>query len=340
MTTMRDIAKIAHVSPGVVSRIINEDPTLRVSRKTREKVKSVIEETGYILRKSSRSEIAILLALSQQRVIQDPYFSELLQGILSFCKQNNLKVVKTLWLPDKNDLYHLDRLDGVLVIGPFTTAAIVSMKKIARSFVLVDDNTTISGVNQVKSNFDAITTGILNDFLADHRHQISFVGGSIERINRSGKIWDNLIDLRLSTYYEWAKKHSMIPDIINVGLTIADGQKAAVQLLQRRKESGYAFPNAIIALNDLIARGLADTFSESNIRIPEDVGIVSFDDLSITRIRKPTISSVKIPTDEIANAAVRLLRDQINHSLLGTNIITVPGQIIYRDSFPKLVPEQ
>lgn len=206
--------------------------------------------------------------------------------------------------------------------------------------MLVDDNTTISGVNQVKSNFDAITTGILNDFLADHRHQISFVGGSIERINRSGKIWDNLIDLRLSTYYEWAKKHSMIPDIINVGLTIADGQKAAVQLLQRRKESGYAFPNAIIALNDLIARGLADTFSESNIRIPEDVGIVSFDDLSITRIRKPTISSVKIPTDEIANAAVRLLRDQINHSLLGTNIITVPGQIIYRDSFPKLVPEQ
>ncbi|MEE8824388.1 HTH-type transcriptional regulator LacR [Lentilactobacillus sunkii] len=335
MTSIRDIAKMAGVSPGVVSRIINQDPTLRVSVNTRSRVKSIIAKNNYTPRKTSRQEIVILMAFSKKRVMNDPYFSDLLNGILYYCKQNNLKVLTTIWLPDNDSLSHLDRLKGVLVVGPFTTSAIINMKRIANSFVLVDDNTSVPRTNQIKSNFDDITREILNGFIDDNRTRISFVGGAIERINGSGKIWDNLIDLRLSTYYEWTKRHSIVPDIINVGLTINDGKLAAQQLLKRRSQNSYTFPNAIIALNDLLARGMADEFSANGIKIPEDLCIVSFDDLSITRIRKPTITSVKIPTDELANASVRLLRDQINHSLIGTNIITVPGSIIYRDSFQR-----
>lgn len=333
--TIREIAKLADVSPGVVSRVINQDPSLRISTTTRQRIESVIKKTGY-QRKTSRYEIVILLALSQKRVSQDPYFSDLLQNILIYCRLNNLKVAKTIWLPDNVALAQLDKLHGVLVIGPFTTAAIKRMKRISNAFVLVDDNTSVPKTNQVKSNFDQITNKILDDFIIDHRNRISFVGGSIERINQSGKTWNNLIDLRLSTYYEWSKKHTLVPDIINVGLTIEDGKKAAQYLLNRKKETDYSFPNGIIALNDLIARGLIDTFSENQIDVPSDVSVVSFDNLMVTRIKSPTITSIQIPTNELANAAVRLLRDQINHSLVGTNIITVPGNIIYRDSFPKI----
>lgn len=330
--TIREIAKLARVSPGVVSRMLNHDPSLRISATTRQRIEEIVKKTGY-QKTTSRYEVAVLLALNKKRVSQDPYFSDLLQGILSYCRLNNLKVVQTIWLPDNTALTQLKHLHGVLVIGPFTIAAIKRMKQIANAFVLVDDNTNVPKTNQVKSNFDEITSKILDDFLTANRNRISFVGGSIERINQSGKTWDNLIDLRLSTYYDWSKRHLLTPDIINVGLTIEDGRKAAQFLLSRRKNDNYSFPNGIIALNDLIARGMIDAFGENNINVPDDVCIASFDDLMITRIKAPTITSVNIPTNELANAAVRLLRDQINHSLVGTNIITVPGTINYRDSF-------
>lgn len=120
-------------------------------------------------------------------------------------------------------------------------------------------------------------------------------------------------------------------------LPLLTGKKLLLNYWQEKKENPYAFPNAIVALNDMIARGLVDELTESGIRIPEDVSLVGFDDLSITRIRKPTITSVNIPTNGIANAAVRLLRDQLNKSIFGNNIITVPGKLIYRDSFPEKV---
>ncbi|EHO51516.1 transcriptional regulator, LacI family [Lentilactobacillus kisonensis F0435] len=337
MSTIREIAKIAGVSPSLVSRIINNDPSLRVSDQTRRTVKQVISQTNYVVKHGSRNEIIILMAISQQRQSQDLYFSNLHNDILYHCKNNNLKVLKTIWLPDEDQIANLDKVSGVMVVGPFTASTIVKIKQVARSFVLVDDNTSVPNINQVKSNFDTITNTILNGFWHRSREKIAFIGGSIIRISGAGKNWGNLIDIRLATYYEWIRKHSFAPDILNVGLTIADGQKAATQLLARKKENPYAFPNAIVALNDMIARGLVDELTESGIRIPEDVSLVGFDDLSITRIRKPTITSVNIPTNGIANAAVRLLRDQLNKSIFGNNIITVPGKLIYRDSFPEKV---
>lgn len=337
MTTIREIAAIAGVSPGLVSRIINNDPSLRVSDQTRKQVKKVIRQTNYVVKHGSRNEIIILMAISQKRQTQDLYFSNLHTDILNHCKNNNLKVLKTIWLPNETQIATLDKVSGVMVVGPFTASTIVKIKQAARSFVLVDDNTHVPDTNQVKSNFDTLTNNILNGFWHRSREKIAFVGGSIIRMSGAGKSWGNLIDTRLATYYDWIKRHSFAPDILNVGLTIADGERAANQLLLRKKENSYTFPNAVIALNDMIARGLIDRLTESGIRIPEDITLVGFDDLSITRIRKPTITSVNIPTNGIANAAVRLLRDQLNKSISGTNIITVPGKIIYRESFPKEV---
>lgn len=337
MTTIREIAKQAGVSPAVVSRIINRDPALRVSAKTRSMVQQIIKETNYVPKSGIRNEIIVLMAISQQRQAQDLYFSNLHSAILHYCKCNNLKVLKTIWLPNENQIANLTRFKGAMMVGPFTASTIVKVKKVARSFVLVDDNTNVPETNQVKSNFDTITNAVLTNFWQRSREKITFVGGPITRISGAGTNWGDLIDIRLATYYDWIKKHAFAPDIINVGLTIDDGRKAAEQLIARKMNRPYTFPNAIIALNDMIARGLVDQLAASGIRIPQDVTIIGFDDLSITRIRKPTITSVNIPTNEIANAAVRLLRDQLNHSICGTNIITVPGKLVYRDSFPKVI---
>lgn len=164
MSTIREIAKIAGVSPSLVSRIINNDPSLRVSDQTRRTVKQVISQTNYVVKHGSRNEIIILMAISQQRQSQDLYFSNLHNDILYHCKNNNLKVLKTIWLPDKDQIANLDKVSGVMVVGPFTASTIVKIKQVARSFVLVDDNTSVPNINQVKSNFDTITNTILNGF--------------------------------------------------------------------------------------------------------------------------------------------------------------------------------
>lgn len=333
MTTMRDVAQEAGVSLGVVSRIVNQDPTLRVSEKTKQRVEMTIKELNYICNNHASHKIVILMAVDQKRIITDPYFSDLLDKLHYFCQINNLKVANTLWASKKLDPSELKEYQGVIVVGPFTTSFITTIKKYASNLVIIDDNTNISQINQIKSDFNLITTNILNSFYENNRKHISFVGGDIEKISGSGKMWSNLVDIRLQTYSQWVRKHALSSDIINVGLTIADGKKAAEYLINRRRLDKYNFPNAIIALNDLIARGLIDTFIENNIKVPQDVSIVGFDNLTITESKKPTITSVKIPIDNIANAAVRLLKDQMQRRLTGVNIITVPSEIINRESF-------
>ncbi|WP_288572438.1 substrate-binding domain-containing protein [uncultured Weissella sp.] len=336
MVTMRDVAKVAGVSLGVVSRIVNQDPTLRVTDKTKKHVEKIVKELGYIPSKHAGHQVAVIMAFDEKRIITDPYFSELLNQLHYFCQKSTLRVSMTLWAANKLDLNCLKGYKGVIVIGPFTTSSITSIKKIVNCVVVIDDNTNIAQIDQIKSNFNLITIRILNDFKVVGRKRITFVGGDIEKINSSGKSWNNLVDVRLETYSQWMHKHALSPDIVNVGLTVEDGRKAGKYLINRRRYDEYNFPNAIIALNDLIARGIIDIFSENNIEVPNDVCVVGFDNLPITELKHPTITSVKIPIDDVANAAVRLLRDQINQTLTGVNIVTVPSKIVSRESFKKI----
>lgn len=333
MTTMREIARQANVSPGLVSRIIKKDPTLRVSVETRSRVESIVKANHYHLPASSRYPVSLLLALRKERVQSDPYFSSLLKQLKQQMKNFNMEIAGTYYLPDKELISQLPPQQGLLAVAPFTGSALTEMKKISSHLVVIDDNTFQPGLNIIRSNFDEVTKQLLNNFVALGRRSIAFAGGNIPRINAAGKEWENLVDRRLASYYKWTKYHSLELRILNEELNIAGGRRAANQLIEQQRD-GHAFPNAVIAINDLVARGMIDELVAHGIRIPEDICVAGFDNLLIATVKEPQITSVQLPVAEIANAAIRLMNGLITNQVLGTNIVIVPAQIRYRTSCP------
>lgn len=333
MTTMREIARQADVSPGLVSRIIKKNPTLRVSRETRSRVESIIKAQHYHLPTSSRYPVSLLLALSKERVLSDPYFSGLLKQLEQQMKNFNLEIAGTYYLPDKALISQLPAQQGLLAIAPFTSSALTEMKKVSRRLGVIDDNTFQPGLNIVRSNFAEVTNRLLNNFTALGRRSIAFAGGNIPRINAAGKEWENLVDRRLASYYKWIKYHSLELRILNEELTVAGGRQAARQLLEQQR-SGHPPPGAVLAINDLVARGMIDELTAHGIHVPEDVCIAGFDNLLIATVKEPRITSAQLPVAEIANAAIRLMNGLITKQVLGTNIVIVPAKIRYRTSCP------
>lgn len=103
MTGIRDIARKAGVSPGTVSRVLNNDPTMSVTEATRKRILDVVTETGYDLssRKYAKKALPSLLVIStvtQEPASQDLYFTELQKGMAEEARRLHLGM---------NRLYHL-----------------------------------------------------------------------------------------------------------------------------------------------------------------------------------------------------------------------------------------
>lgn len=93
------------------------------------------------------------------------------------------------------------------------------------------------------------------------------------------------------------------------------------------------FPDFVFTLNNYLATASINTLRRLKIRIPQDVGIASFDDMAYFEIMQPSITAVKQPVKRICEEAFKMIIDQINRKELYTNkTITLPVDLIIRES--------
>ena len=104
--------------------------------------------------------------------------------------------------------------------------------------------------------------------------------------------------------------------------------KAVKQRLRRNKKR-YS---ALFCQNDLIALGALDALRETNLRVPDDIAIVGFDDRPEARESTPGLTTVKIPFEEIGYEAVRQVKGCFKKGRLSFPSIKLPCRLITRDS--------
>lgn len=97
-------------------------------------------------------------------------------------------------------------------------------------------------------------------------------------------------------------------------------------------ELGDNLPEAFFAANDAIAIGAVRALQEEKISIPDRVSIISFNDTSITKYVYPSLSSIKVFTEEMGVEAVNLLLDYIAHPFNVAKKVTLGTKLVLRDS--------
>jgi LacI family transcriptional regulator len=307
--TLEEIGKLAGVSRATVSRVINDYPFIRPE--IRSKVQEIIDQTGFrpnsIARSlvSSRSNIVGLIIPSVvQKVFTDPYFASLIHGIAQGCNRNNLVLSVYLFhsLEEKHNVIQTivgtGLVDGMIVTGDNRDTEILDVflnSQIPLVMVGAPDLDNVSYVDT--DNFGGAYTA--TKYLID----LGFrrIGIIATTINRSSED-------RLQGYKQALLDHNIAVDeqLIAWGnYTVESGYQAMRDLLPHQ-------PDAVFSSNDAMALGGMRALREANIRVPEDISIVGFDDLPHALQTEPALTTIQQTIQESGCEAVELLLKLLN----------------------------
>lgn len=226
---------------------------------------------------------------------------------------------------------------AVIIEGQITPAAIKHIQSINPNTIFIDVNTNIFGCNIVRNDFIEEITYILDTLYNLGHKNIVYIGGKSEIIDLTGNIVSKQNDLRENGYIGWMKMHNLdkyCKSFITDWST-ASALEAGKKILQLKDR-----PTAVIVGSDPMALGVYKAFNDAGINIPNDISIVSFDDVGLNRYLTPTLSSVYMNTNEMGRIAVRLAKDLITEAVKIPLTITCHSQLNIRDSIISIEKER
>ncbi|REF35060.1 LacI family DNA-binding transcriptional regulator [Thermasporomyces composti] len=308
-TTLRDVARLAGVSPKTVSNVVNG--YIHVRPETRRRVQHAIARLNYRPNLSARSlrrgrTGVIALAVPELDV---PYFAELARHLVAEAERYGWTVLvdQTEGEPDR-ERQILDGLRGQLIDGlifsPLAlTAADLAKRTDATPLVLLGERIHQGPADHVVIDNVAASRAATEHLIGLGRRRIAAIGAQLAPAGVTAR-------LRLRGYREALEAAGLPYDENLVASTTyfhrADGAAAMARLLDRTPR-----PDAVFCFNDLLALGALRTLADHGVRVPDDIAVIGFDDIEDGQYSVPTLSTVSPDKRQIARLAVDLLNQQL-----------------------------
>jgi LacI family transcriptional regulator len=319
--TLRDVARLAKVSTVTVSNVMNQRHN--VSLETRARVMSAVAKTGYttniVAKGLAGGRTNTLGVLIPDLATQ--YMGEIVWGVSQEARQANMEMlISTAFDTDRerNQLHFLQGItDGLILILPHTDDDELQLSKNGKPIVMVDHRG--STIKLPAIDVDNYAGGrMATEHLLGLRHErIGFISGLYEASSA-----------RLRGYKE-ALVNAGIPfdeSLVVAGNFLQPGGFAATnQLLNLAKP-----PTAIFAANDLTAFGALEAIKECGLRVPHDISVIGFDDISMASQVFPPLTTVRQPLAEMGRAAVRMTIAKLRGVEPPSQRITLTTELVVR----------
>lgn len=326
--TIKDVAQEASVSVASVSRVLNG--TASVSPWIREKVLAAVEKLHYVpnkhaqVLKKQRTEVIGVLIPD----ISNDFFSKVVRGIekVAYCRGFSVLIGDTENTLEKEnkyiDVFLRERVDGVILIS-----VVSNNEKIKR---LLENRIPVIAVDRLIEGL-SIPAVVVDNYKAGYNltkyliklgyQRIGFIRGPGRGFTASGRYKGFLRAMEeegLGVDKRYIKQGSY---------TLKGGYQAMKQLL---KSNDGDLPEAVIAANDLMAIGAIKALKEKGLRIPEDVGIAGFGNISLASLVTPRLTTVNIPGYRMGYEAVNLLEKCLEQpfDLLERKILVLRTRLI------------
>ena len=331
--TMHDIAREAGVSVATVSRFINNDGVVGADKSKR--IQAAIEKFDYTPNrfakglKISRS-MQIMLIVPD---IKNPYYARLYDVLQNIAHREKYVVILYNTNESEESEFNALRLvselncDGVVFCSVSDGEEILArMQKLHKPIVASSsfEKKLFDTVHGIKPG-QGVYLG--TKYLIENNHtRIGFAGGNPRSV---------LNDRRMSGYCR-AMQESTIPIrdeyVFSNAFSLEGGYRAGEYFARLTDR-----PTAIACANDMIAIGIMQYFRTVGIRVPEDISIVGMDNISMSEIVKPALTTVVNDSAEFAEKAAQLLFDRLLHGYKGGPRELFCGRtLIVRDSVKKI----
>lgn len=301
MATLKDIAQQAGVSTATVSRILNQDETLSVTENTRKNVLRIAQELHYNKKKTSTPTmtVGIFQWISLLDETEDPYYQDIRSGIEQYCAEQKIEVIRA-FESDHNYMDTLKDVPALICIGKYSSRQQKELQELSPHVLFLDMRTPQINCNTITLDFGQAVYDSMNYLTSlGHRH-IAYLGGQ-EHLTDSTIYFEE----RKDAFIRYCTQHKLCwkPYIREEEFSVESGYRMALSLIQAAKNNVSPLPTAVFAASDPIAIGAMRAFYKYNYRIPDDISIIGFDDISAAGFLNPPLTTIHAPAFQMGQYA-------------------------------------
>jgi DNA-binding LacI/PurR family transcriptional regulator len=333
--TLDDLAALSGVSRATVSRVINGR---RVSTPIRERVLRVVEETRYRPNAAARTlasgrsgVVGVVMHVDPHQLFQDPYFSQMLQGVTDYLAGQRAGMM--FWLGNRTKEEILDHvlgmsfLDGVIISAhALEDPTVDGLLASSMPTVLIGHRRADASANYVDIDNVQAADDTTTHLISLARTRIGHITGS--RGTVAGED-------RVAGYRQAMRRAGLRVDglIVDGNFTRESGVDAADKLLD-------AGVDAIFCANDASASGALEAIRARGLRVPEDVALAGFDDLEFAAHLDPPLTTVRAGVRQQGVEAARSLLQLLGDVGRSPRRVLLPTELVIRQSSVGGVPHE
>ncbi|EJG0027352.1 substrate-binding domain-containing protein [Vibrio alginolyticus] len=334
MATMKDIAKLAGVSTSTVSHVINK--TRFVSEEISERVNNAAKELNYY----APSALARSLKVNRTKTIgmlvttsTNPFFGEVVKGVERSCYQKGYSLILCNTEGDNERMRQSintllqKRVDGLILMCsslegeridvferyPDIPVVVMDWGPMLFTSDKIQDNSLRGGYLAAKYLIDCGHTeiGCITGPLIKHQAQMRYEGYK-RAMNEAG----------LEFNANW---------IIESDFECEGGYQAFKKMAQRG-----ALPSSIFVSNDMMAMGVINAANELDIKVPDDLSIIGYDDIHIAKFMSPSLTTIHQPKYRLGQAAVETLVRKLDEKSTEAQVVQLEPTLVERKSVKRL----
>jgi len=343
-----EIARIAGVSRSTVSRVINKYPN--VPEETKKKVLEAIQKYNYqpntcarVLAGKKNDTIGLFIVSiadsdNPNRLYNNNYFTQFVNAVVDCANSNGYYVlVNIIYCQNDynrvNEVFLQKRIDAGIVIGTEREAEIlINVSKNGCPIALIDydaeeiknsnsdnDNLIIAGSKDYEGAVSAI------EYLIELGHtDIGFLAGRLSTYSGMQ---------RYKAFFDTMKKNGL--EVNEDFILYGDFIKSKTANEIKRLIDKGKLPTAIFSSNDDMAITAIELFNEKNIRVPEDISIIGFDNIPLSSLIKPALTTIATPVFDIVEKTVGELILKIRKNKKSFTSISYDTKMLVRDTCMK-----
>lgn len=333
MATLHEVARAAGVSPTTVSRYLNKN--LALPEATSEKIETAIKALNYrpnllAKRLSTGKTEAISLVIPD---ISNPFFAELAgaaereadkHGYAVFISSTHGERRKELAALEKLSDRHVDGL--ILAIEKPDDGTLAQQIAKRRDIVVIDEDIAGPRLPRIFVDNERGAYEAVNHLIAAGHRNIAVVSGPVGIMSAHERLAGALAAL------QEAKIPISDENILMGGYDDDFGVRMARKIMALTDR-----PSAVFAASDYVAIGMMRAFKQGGIRVPHDISMIGFDDVSFCEMIEPPLTTVRQPIKKLGSTAIQCLLDLISNKPT-TPLTRLPLRLIERQSVARLQP--
>ena len=331
MSTIKDVARVAGVSPSTVSRVLSGDGPSAASEETKKRIWAAVREVNYSVNEAARElkkkkdykempKVAIDCIIAREL---DDFFDPLLsafmheieaelfkEGYRLRCEYGVSSIREHITKNDKKN-------DAAVILGRIDKLNLDSVKSHYEHIIYV-------GLQDIELDIDSVicrgTEAVryaMNYLISLGHRRICYVGET-----RNEQRYDEYIKI-----IHKDRQNTLAELTVDVPFT----SRGSYDGLCKALEDGMRF-TAVLCANDVSAVGVLRALKEHGLSVPRDVSLVAINDVENVRYLEPMITTVAIPTQEIGKHVARILVDRMKHKHMLPVRLYIPSHLCVRDS--------